>query len=151
MAGALDEAIGKLKLGSTGRQTFVECAIETVTKRLGTEDWKDPSTKAPYTWASVALEQRFGDTAEKKVFEFLANPKLCELLDEPVYVISGHDYCQLKTDAVSGVSTWILGECDICLITRNHGIMIIEVKGKYVQLLLFLNIYASDLRATDLR
>ena len=131
-ADALNDAIDKLKLGSTDRQSFVDCAIETVTKRFGTDGWRDPSTKEPYTCASAALEEKFGDAAEKKVFDFLADTGLCEQLDEPLYVISGHDYCQLTTDVVSGVSRWIMGECDVCLISRRHGIMIIEVKGIYL-------------------
>ena len=43
----------------------------------------------------------------------------------------GRVYCQLKTTAERNASQWVIGENDICFITRKLGIIIIEVKGRH--------------------
>ena len=146
----LSENLAKLTL-SDG---FLENACERMTRRFG-EAWRDLSKVISYKWGTVNKKPKSGDEAERFVVNQLASGELSEMLQEPVYIISGdtwwvcllslqlleglcccclflsgREYCQLKTEPERNASKWIIGENDIILITRKLGIVNIEVKGK---------------------
>ena len=137
-------------VGATSRlafePNFLKSAFDRVTQKFRSEDWKDPTKMKAYLWECPTLDEKFGDQAEKWTIEFLSKPELIQLLGEPVYLISGQFlyilnnltfpffnvgrvYCQLKTTSERNASQWLIGENDICFITRKLGIIIIEVKG----------------------
>ena len=145
----LSENLAKLTL-SDG---FLENACERMTQRFD-EAWRDLSKVIPYKWGTVNKKPKSGDEAKRFVVNQLASRELSEMLQEPVYIISGdnlfgvsflsaivrrtllslflsgREYCQLKTEPERNASKWIIGENDIILITRKLGIVNIEVKGK---------------------
>ena len=125
---------------------FFQTCYDRMTKQFG-ENWSDASQRKAYMWGSEGNPPKDGDEAERKVIECLTSKKLCDLLEEPVYVISGgfeeswllslkvyfffsgRHYCQLKREPERHASKWIIGENDIIFITRKLGIVSIEVKG----------------------
>ena len=72
----------------TVKPSFCEHAMERMTEKFG-ESWKDASKKVSYKWGSVGNQPKEGDEAELFVIRRLASKKLCELLEESVYIISG--------------------------------------------------------------
>ena len=156
----LSENLAKLTL-SDG---FLENACERMTQRF-CEAWRDLSKVISYKWGTVNKKPKSGDEAERFVVNQLASRELSEMLQEPVYIISGdslfgvsslsairrtllslflsgREYCQLKTEPERNASKWIIGENDIILITRKLGIVNIEVKGKiFFSFFLFLCVW----------
>ena len=84
-----DSATDNPVLGSTAGLTFVQSAIDHVKEAFGSDQWRDATRNVPYTWKSPVLEENDGDQAEEDVFNFLSQQKLCDMLGEPVYLISG--------------------------------------------------------------
>ena len=89
----LPENLAKLTL-SDG---FLENACERMTQRFG-EAWRDLSKVIPYKWGTVNKKPKSGDEAERFVVNQLASRELSEMLQEPVYIISG--------DSLFGVSSF---------------------------------------------
>ena len=99
--------MARLTLGSTGGQRFVDFAVNhTTTELLRSEDWKDPSLNVPYICKSTAINEKLGDRAENFVFDFLSKKALCNLLGEPVYVISGRYLFVIENPCAS--AKWII-------------------------------------------
>ena len=67
---------------------FLDVACERMTKEFG-ESWRDASRKVSYKWGTLSSQPKEGDEAEREVIRHLASEKMCELLGEPVYIISG--------------------------------------------------------------
>ena len=82
------QQIAKLTLGKTHNRSFLESAQEKATQQFG-DDWKDPTKKVAYRWENPRLSDKFGDKAENATLDCLSQPEFCELLGEPVYLISG--------------------------------------------------------------
>lgn len=81
--------LARLTLGSTKGKSFVENAMERVTEKFGSEDWKDPTKMVSYRWDSPSSREKSGDFAEEATLKILGSKEFCELLSEPVYLISG--------------------------------------------------------------
>ena len=67
---------------------FFEHACDGMTQKFS-ETWRDPSKKVSYKWGNVCDQTKRGDEAERYVVNQLSSKKMCELLEEPVYMISG--------------------------------------------------------------
>ena len=67
---------------------FFQTCYDRMTKQFG-ESWSDVSQREAFMWGSEGNPPKDGDEAERKVIECLTSKKLCDLLEEPVYVISG--------------------------------------------------------------
>lgn len=67
---------------------FLDDACDRMTKEFGGR-WRDASTKVSYKWGTVSNQAKEGDEAERDVIRHLASERMCELLGEPVYIISG--------------------------------------------------------------
>ena len=85
----VNDLFGNLSLGQTGRKPFVENAVERVNKRFQGTRWTDISNKRSYQWNSPRLSEKIGDAAEKATLKCLGSKKFCELIGEPIYLISG--------------------------------------------------------------
>ena len=86
----LEEIFSKLTLGGIKNKSFVENAVDMVTKTFGCRDWIDNLLKfVSYKWSTPSLREKFGDQAEETVLKRFGSAKFCELLGEPVYIISG--------------------------------------------------------------
>ena len=72
----------------TVNKNFLEHACERMTETFG-ESWRDASKKASYKWRNMGDPPKEGDEAEHDVIRSLTSKKVCELLGEPVYIISG--------------------------------------------------------------
>ena len=84
----IENGFARITLGPTQGRTFLECASERVTQCFG-EQWKDRTKKVAYRWPSSNLGEMFVDDAEEVTLKSFCDPRFCELLGEPVYVISG--------------------------------------------------------------
>ena len=127
----------KLKLG----ESFLEKACDSVDEVFGPQ-WRDETKPRPYEWRAPSGSEKLGDEAEEMVMRALGRRQFCELLGEPVYIISGEnfiyflqnnpgrEYCFFKSEAERSSSRWIIGENDIIFMTRKLGIVNIEIKGK---------------------
>ena len=80
----LSENLAKLTLS----EGFLENACERMTQRFG-EAWRDLSKVISYKWGTVNKKPKSGDEAERFVVNQLASRELPEMLQEPVYIISG--------------------------------------------------------------
>ena len=89
----LAEGLEKLTLQPTGSKTFVEYAIDRVNEAFGSSDWKEniDACKA-YKWSVPSLGGKIGDYAEIATFSCLGSQKFCQLLGEPIYLLSGVKY-----------------------------------------------------------
>ena len=67
---------------------FFEHACERMTQKFG-ETWRDASKKVSYKWGTVGEQGKNGDEAEGYVINQLSSKKMCKLLGEPVYILSG--------------------------------------------------------------
>ena len=98
-----------------------------------------PKRKRPDVWTEKA-----GDTAELRVLKLFE--KLPEYLGESVFLIEGktviqslkviklilgHEYNFFNTPEEQKMKGFVMGECDLLVITRSLGIINIEVKGKF--------------------
>lgn len=95
-----DSASDDPVLGSTAGLTFVQSAIDLVTEAFGSDQWRDATKNVPYTWKSPVLEEKEGDQAEEDVFTFLSQQRLCDMLGESVYLISGKANVQSFTTSL---------------------------------------------------
>ena len=92
MAEPIDELTKELTT-LTVTPSFSEHACDSMTQKFG-ESWRDASTKVSYKWGNVGNQPKEGDEAEREVIRHLSSQRFCELLGEPVYIISGK-YCNM--------------------------------------------------------
>ena len=90
MDGSVDE-LTKGVSNLTLLSGFFEHACDGMTQKFG-EIWRDASKKVSYKWGTMGIQPKKGDEAERYVINQLSSKKMCELLEEPVYVISGRPY-----------------------------------------------------------
>ena len=91
------ESFGNLTLCQHWGLSFVETAVKHVTEVLGS-CWKDVSQILAHTWKSPSGKEKEGDAAEDFVVKKLTDKDFLDLLQEPVYLISGRRYCHFKTE-----------------------------------------------------
>ena len=86
---ALAQGVVNQTPGLVQESNFFASAFERVKQQFGNEDWRDKQIRTCYLWKSPAREQKIGDDAEEFVIGFLSQPRICELLEEPLYLITG--------------------------------------------------------------
>ena len=133
----------KLKLNPQQGLSFVETAVKQVTQVFGSQ-WTDEKRPRAYKWKSPSELEKAGDEAEELTLKLLTDQDFVDLMQEPIYLISGREYCYLKSGKIikemanfmlfflepaKQASKWMIGENDIVLMTRKLGIVNIEVKG----------------------
>ena len=92
----LTKSLSKLSLSPQLGLRWIEAAEERVTEALGAE-WTDDKIHKAYMWQSPAGKKKAGDKAEAFTIKQLTNKKFVKLMKEPLYVISGREYCFIKS------------------------------------------------------
>ena len=89
----------KLKLG----ESFLEKACDSVDEVFGPQ-WRDETKPRPYEWRAPSGSEKLGDEAEEMVMRALGRRQFCELLGEPVYIISGENFIFIFYKTIQVVS-----------------------------------------------